>query len=330
MNKLKKLKKALLISGLSLFLLGLVSLLSCYFIFGGEPITESLYSKEPSLQLLYDRGEYKKVNLEELSEKDLILYKMLNAVDITDNYDTIKAKYETYSTYEISSETHEIIEGQPTGVQKDKVKMDLLVDNTLGKTLQTTYINNEPNPVLALTYNDGERYTFLHPGDKTYYDGGTYYAMGEDYRIEPTEVAFIQALHPKDRGGIYFDRLNEFGQPLPMQLFMNDYRVIQVLIFEYNNWNIVAEKEYLGMNCLVLEANLSHSIEMETTKLDLVVDKNTGIVLEKNSYDANNKLLSSEKATEFKVNEPIDPSAFVFDLTGYTDGYAEEKAKDLQ
>ena len=81
----------------------------------------------------------------------------------------------------------------------------------------------------------------------------------------------------------------------------------------FDTWDITGEEVVAGRNCLVLEGELSgfYSEKRHTAEFKLWVDRETGILMKSEHYDADGNLSESLTTTSITVNAPVTDETFL-------------------
>ena len=81
----------------------------------------------------------------------------------------------------------------------------------------------------------------------------------------------------------------------------------------FDTWDITGEEAVAGRNCLVLEGELSgfYSEKRHTAEFKLWVDRETGILIKSEHYDADGNLSESLTTTSITVNAPVTDETFL-------------------
>ncbi|MBP2022678.1 hypothetical protein J2Z44_002501 [Clostridium punense] len=92
---------------------------------------------------------------------------------------------------------------------------------------------------------------------------------------------------------------------------------IRTYMFFYEDWNYT-ESTFLGRDVYKLEGIIDRAFtEHNQGKFSLMMDKETGIILQFLSFDDNGNVKSKYECTKLEVNTPIDESVYNKDTSGY-------------
>jgi len=86
---------------------------------------------------------------------------------------------------------------------------------------------------------------------------------------------------------------------------------------DYNNWGIDGEEKYLDINCIKLKGRLGFTGKSGDNNFNVLVDKNTGIVLKFEALNSKGEVVRSLVTKNIKINGPIDTKLFEKDTKNY-------------
>ena len=122
----------------------------------------------------------------------------------------------------------------------------------------------------------------------------------------------IRKLKPKDRynkkNGEFIDRRDgDFLVQDNITLFNQE---IQSYLKNYDNWEIEGDVDYLNRKSILINGKLGFTGKSGENKFKIIVDKETGIILNLDFLDKDNNTVMSMETNEININKDIDPSIF--------------------
>jgi outer membrane lipoprotein-sorting protein len=90
---------------------------------------------------------------------------------------------------------------------------------------------------------------------------------------------------------------------------------------DYSKWDIVGEETYMGLNAVVIKGELNNYYQQKhgAKTFKIWVHKETGILLNMEEYDSNNKIVYYIRTDNIKINGTLDNEKFKTDVpVGYT------------
>ncbi|HDX9579012.1 TPA: transcriptional regulator [Bacillus pseudomycoides] len=221
--------------------------------------------------------------------KEEILTKLLNTVD---NFETAKGEFKIHSV----------------NTRDEVINYELSLHNKAGGYSKYTHVNNEIEKVTARYYNNGTMWDIRE-------DTGMYrenrYLQGKE-RSKPLK---IENAFPVNSEGV--DETDYRERP-PISGAMSSlfpYEIASNYTRNLNTWEIEKQNEQLlGHNTLVIKGNINKRINKS---FRFWVDKDTGILVKYETYDAAGKGADYLYPTSLEINVSIDSKRFTPDLTGY-------------
>ncbi|MBW6411664.1 hypothetical protein [Clostridium weizhouense] len=216
-----------------------------------------------------------------MSEKEVINYKILNSIDFFKN---VTGKY-TY-TDKISK-------------YNEVVKYCADIEN---KKSYVSIISDDGNTNEEIIYKDNIQRQFDNIKNLYTDFQGTEYVVNEN----------IRKLKPKDRynkkNGEFIDRRDgDFLVQDNITLFNQE---IQSYLKNYDNWEIEGDIDYLNRKSILINGKLGFTGKSGENKFKIIVDKETGIILNLDFLDKDNNTLMSMETNEINIDKNIDPSIF--------------------
>jgi len=231
-----------------------------------------------------------KENYDEMTEEE-ILTKMINTVDY---FETARGEYKIH--YDFSP-----------GYEVVKYDISLKVEpGGYGKiTFNTGEISSQE------FYKDGTVWS-LNDSAKTYIESQV---MGMEENLKKgTTLTLEQAFSTAPDGNplsIYRER-SPFGLA---NATLFPYEIASNYTRDLSKWEIENQnEELLGHNTLVIKGNINHR---DARSFRFWVDKDTGILVKYETYDAKGKLVDYLHPTSLEVNVPIDTKRFTPNLDDY-------------
>lgn len=215
-------------------------------------------------------------------DKEKIQFKMFNAVD---NFKTCTGKF---------------IEETTAGNRGMECSFAVDVENKSSSSV----VIDEGKKSITLIYHDNKRKVF-DDNNKTYRE-----FEEEQYKGSPTIVRPLTLF-------LHSDRMREDIDYLGTSNSIICADAVPTYLFIYEDWNYT-ESTFLGRNVYKLEGIINqHLSEIFEGKFSLIMDKETGIILQFLSFDGNGKVKDKLECTELKVNAPIDEKLYNKSTTGY-------------
>lgn len=217
------------------------------------------------------------------SDKEEIHYKMLNAVD---NFKTCKGEF---------------FEERSSG--NSRMKCTFAVD-TENKT-SVSVDDSEGKEPLTLIYHDDKRKVF-DDNDKIYREFEEIQNKRKPTIVRPLRLYLKSDLSRTDLGYLGISQYIISSSSLPYTLFI------------YEDWDYT-ESTFLQRDVYKLEGVIDPALSnMEQGKFSLIMDKETGIILQFLSFDDNGNVKHKLECTSLEVNIPIDESVYNKDVSEYT------------
>ncbi|WP_242221346.1 M56 family metallopeptidase [Bacillus cereus group sp. BfR-BA-01380] len=221
--------------------------------------------------------------------KEEILTKMLNTVD---NFETAKGEFKVH---------------QATVPGDGVINYELSLHNKAGGHSKTTRVDNEIEKVTSLYYNDGIMWKVVE-------DTGMYIELKypEEERSKPLKIENAFLINSEGDNVTVNRERPPIGEAMS-SLF--PYEIASNYTRNLNTWEIEKQNEQLlGHNTLVIKGNINKRINKS---FRFWVDKDTGILVKYETYDAAGKVADYLYSTSLEINVPIDSKRFTPDLTGY-------------
>ncbi|MFX0548268.1 hypothetical protein ACOAKC_02925 [Hathewaya histolytica] len=216
-------------------------------------------------------------------DKEKIHFKMINAVD---NFRTCKG---------------ELIEASSIDNLNKKYTFAVDVENKSSVSV----IKESGKKTVTLIYHDDKRKVF-DDKDKSYREFEEKQEKEKPTIVRPLELYLNRELRRTDIG-----YLGLSGNIICAEVF-SEY------LFVYEDWNYT-ETTFLGRNVYKLEGVIDpHLSDNLKGKFSLLMDKETGIVLQFLSFDDNGKIKDKLEVSKLEVNTPIDKSLYNKSTSGYT------------
>lgn len=226
-------------------------------------------------------GEKVKNNLK-YPEKEEIHFKLLNAVD---NFKTCKGEF----IEEIAS-------------QNARMKCSFIVDAE-NSTSVTVYDTEEKKPI-TLIYHDEKRKVF-DDNDNTYKEFEEIKYKGKPTIVRPFRLFVNSELNRADINYLGASRYIICSDSITQYLFI------------YEDWNY-EESTFLGRGVYKLEGVIDQALTtMNKGKFSLIMDKETGVMLQFLSFDDNGNVKYKLECTKFEINTPIEENIYIKDTSGY-------------
>lgn len=221
--------------------------------------------------------------------KEEILTKMLNTVD---NFETAKGEFKVY---------------QANAPGERLINYELSLNNKAGGYSKTTYVENEIEKVTSHYYNNGTLWDLRE-------DTGMYIELKyqEEKHSKPLKIENAFSVN-SEGDNVTVNRERPIIGEAQSSLF--PYEIASNYTRNLNTWEIEKQNEQLlGHNTLVIKGNINKRINKS---FRFWVDKDTGILIKYETYDAAGKVADYLYPTKLEINVPIDSKRFTPDLTGY-------------
>ncbi|MFD3449749.1 M56 family metallopeptidase [Microbacteriaceae bacterium 4G12] len=225
--------------------------------------------------------------------KEEILTKMINTVDY---FETAIGEFKTNL-------------GSPSGEMVTEYEISLH-DKAGGYGRNTYYQENKTHKVTSRYYNNGTIWNVME-------DVGAYQEMKnseETFAIKHQPLTIENAFsvnHDGDNVTHYRERPPSVGEHL--SLF--PYEIASNFTRDLNRWEIEKQNEELvGHNTLVIKGRINRR---EAKSFRFWVDKDTGILVKYETYDATGKVVDYLHPNRLEVNAQIDSKKFTPNLEGY-------------
>ncbi|BAK16733.1 outer membrane lipoprotein-sorting protein [Solibacillus silvestris StLB046] len=245
---------------------------------------------------------------EDMTKEDVVT-KLLNTVDY---FYTATGKFEDYSIYNDDSDSKSVTEYK------------ISIKNEIGGYQKNTPQSDDKETGYEEFINE-----FIYNEEKVWLKQNINYTYKVlDYQSTPTrdpitpEEAFNLEL--KD---IYSDKANfrETPEISPGGNSLFPYEITASYLRNTELWDIEKQnEELLGHNTIVLYGKMDEQVinrfkmKRTTDTFRFWVDKDTGILVKYETYDADGQLTGYLHPESLEVNIPIDPQDFVPNLDGYT------------
>ncbi|WP_020063108.1 M56 family metallopeptidase [Bacillus sp. 123MFChir2] len=221
--------------------------------------------------------------------KEEILTKMLNTVD---NFETAKGEFKVHQA----------------NVPGDSIiNYELSLHNKAGGYSKTTYVENEIEKVTSHYYNNGTMWD-LREGTAMYIEMN----YQEEKRSKPLKIENAFSVDSEGENVTASRERPIIGEA---QSSLFPYEIASNYTRNLNTWEIEKQNEQLlGHNTLVIKGNINKRINKS---FRFWVDKDTGILVKYETYNAAGKVADYLYPTSLEINVPIDSKRFTPDLTGY-------------
>lgn len=215
-------------------------------------------------------------------DKEDIHFKMFNAVD---NFNTVTGTFFEEST-----------------MDNNRMESTFAVD-TKNKTSVTTDKTEGREPI-TLIYYDDKRMVY-DDNDKSYREFEEKQSMDKPILARPIRLFLNPELKREDVGYLGVSHFIISSESIPNMLFI------------YEDWDYT-DSEFLGRDVYKLEGKIDAALSsMCEGKFSLLMDKETGIVLQFLCFDENGEVKYKIECTELQVNTDIDESIYNKDTYGY-------------
>lgn len=215
-------------------------------------------------------------------DKEELHFKLYNAVD---NFKTAKGEF---------------IEEWPN--LTDSMKGSFIVD-VENKTSVTVHETEGKKPITAIYYND-KRKTY-DDNNKIYREFDEVQHKGKNMIVRPIRIFLHPALTRSDTAY------------LGVSNFIISNGAIPTYLAAYEDWEYT-ESTFLGRAAYKLEGVIDRSMtERCYGKFSLIMDKETGIILQFLSFDDNGNIKHKLECTNLQLNMSIDDSVYNKDTSGY-------------
>ncbi|UFT98435.1 hypothetical protein KO561_14695 [Radiobacillus kanasensis] len=165
-----------------------------------------------------------------------------------------------------------------------------------------------------ITYNDDipDR-TLISNGDKLYHitpETGVFSTENVTYR-KGDKIRTIGIKQNID-GEAALNKRNRPYTGADQSLF--PFEFVQSYLYENNNWTIVSQdKEMFGYHTIVVEGSISRRIgEDLVSSFKLWINRPTGVLLKRERYNPEGKIIDTLETTTFSLNTPIEDEVFQY------------------
>ncbi|MFT8351408.1 hypothetical protein [Clostridium saccharoperbutylacetonicum] len=128
----------------------------------------------------------------------------------------------------------------------------------------------------------------------------------------------IRKLMPKDRylkNGEYIYRNDgNFLYESNKTLFNQE---IQSYLKDYDKWEIEGEEDYLSRKAILISGKLGFTGKSGENKFEIIVDRETGIILRLDLLGKDNTIIFSMETKEINIDKNIDSSIFEKSINDY-------------
>lgn len=239
-----------------------------------------LSKEEEELLKTTPLGEKVKNNLN-YPDKEKIHFKLFNSVD---NFKTCKGDF--------IEENADISNMKCTFAVDVENKSSVSTDTTGGKA------------PITLIYHDDKRKVF-DDTDKSYREFEEIQYKGKPTIVKPIRLFLNPELRRTDISYLGLSNYIICSDSLPTYLFI------------YEDWEYT-ESTFLDRDVYKLEGVISSALSnMNQGKFSLIMDKETGIILQFLSFDDNGNIKYKLECTNIEINTPIDKSVYDKDTSGY-------------
>lgn len=280
MKKNRKMSKSTVIT--------ILVLLSMAVIAGGIKLTSYVSANSNHEKINVSKRALNDDFFNSMNEKELIHYKMLNSIY---SVDTVKAKINDMAKGAYNEDITYITD------IKNKKSYSSTIDNSTKENKETIISNNIP-----IEFDNIQK---------------TYKEFRQEEDIVEYEESYIRLLKPseryKDNRGYYINNQFAFLGYGSDTIFGN---TVVDKLSNYDNWNIVKETTYLNRQCIEVSIKMEKSNQGDN--LDVIVDKETGIILERKSLMGQSDVRMDIKVVELEINPTIDSKIFEKDKSEYT------------
>lgn len=242
------------------------------------------------------------------SQKDEIIYKMLNSVDY---FSTAKVSFSALFPGFNVEQNYFIETNLDTGVAHQ-----ICSDN---------FVQTESNEAAEAyeTYADGNVVKEYNNLERTVYTIG---AVQERRTLSEEWPNTEERYYLDDNGEPHY---RYRGNPTNADM-AGECLVPQVSAFAYlmdkNLWDVVDSIKYCNRNCFYIEGTVreSYSSQIGADTFMMYVDEKTGILLKLEAYNENGNVVSSMIVSEITIDLPIICSTFNYDMSKYREYVAQE------
>lgn len=254
-----------------------------------------------------------KENYDEMSKEDILL-KLLNSVD---HFETAAGKFEDYDLFYDGSSS------------KRSVEYKMSNKNVIGGYEKLIHYPDEWNPHSQLTTNE------------------TYYNEDKTWRIETDEKRYTifdteletrrNAVFPEDVFSIDVDKIydsrekyRERPPSMTAHVSLYNYEFVAKYLRYKDHWKIEKQnEELLGHNTIVISGAIDKSLinimQPNEKSFRIWVDKDTGILVKKEIYDAKGNVISYLHPTELVINRTFTVDDFSPVLVDYQEFKMESR-----
>jgi hypothetical protein len=254
-----------------------------------------------------------KENFDEMSKEEVLL-KLLNSVDYVE---TAAGKFEDYNLFYDGSSS------------KRSIEFKMSNKNVIGGYEKLIHYPDEWNPQSRLTT------------DETYYNKDKTWRIETDdkrYTIFDTEIEKKKnAINPDDIFTIDIDKIydsrekyRERPPSMTAHELLFNYEFVAKYLRYKDQWKIEKQNEELvGHNTMVISGVIDESLadimQPNEKNFRIWVDKDTGILLKKEIYDAKGNVISYLYTKELIINRNFTEEEFKPDLDGYQEYHIENR-----
>ncbi|MGL4731119.1 MAG: hypothetical protein ACRCW0_06010 [Clostridium sp.] len=240
-----------------------------------------LSKEEEELLNISPIGKKVKNNLN-YPDKEEIHFKLFNAVD---NFKTCKGEFIKESALENSN---------------IKYTFTVDVENKSSVSIE----NNSGKAPITLIYHDDKRKVF-NDNDKTYREFEEIQSKEKPILVKPIRLFLNSELSRKDTGYLGMSQFIISSDSLPNYLFI------------YEDWEYT-ESTFLDRSIYKIDGVTDSALSTTNDgKFSLIMDKETGIILQYLCFDDTGNVKDKLECTSIEINAPIDESIYNKDTSGY-------------
>ncbi|MGE8082013.1 M56 family metallopeptidase [Peribacillus loiseleuriae] len=240
-------------------------------------------------------------------KKEEVLTKLLNTID---NFHTAIGKFESFYVYDNSTRklkveykisNKNVIGGYEKyiSISDDKITGSSIATNEMFYDEKTNWsIDSDKQTYFKTSYVPEPSRRIIKPEDAFSINLNKIYDSDDKFREEPPRGAYSESLFPYEKTAVYL---------------------------RYPNlWNIEKQNEkVLGHNTIVLSGSIDSSIvditQPHANSFRFWVDKDTGILIKYEIYNASGEIISYLHPEKLLVNAPIDRTQFIPSLENHDD-----------
>ena len=242
--------------------------------------SNTLDNVETDLEVIEVNEEF----LSSMSDKELIHYKMINAVDF---FDAVEGEINQFGVYHDGT-TKFIVDNKN---YKSLIKINLKDKNAdriynNGKAIEKNNIDNTIRNIKILN--------------------------------EPDKWTELNKLKPKQRyngNGVFQSRNGDLFTGINACIYSNDN--LSIYLKDYDGWNIDGSEEYVERVCTKISGKrdvVDRRTKAET--FSALIDSETGVILKYDDIDGQGNIVGGFTTTYIKYNESYDPQ--LFEISNYT------------